>query len=405
VTEHALQINKIYQRSALWVGAYCATSLLLLLIAPILSFIFTGLVLINSKAIVTRMPRLYLAMVMILSLAMMAGARPLEAGDSNDIVGYYDTYRMLVGGDLSYLTHFGGGLEDGIGVEVGLPLLLYFFGLFLPLLSVNGLMFCLAFASSLLLLIWFERTFYADNRMHYTALIGVCILMLNLYFSTQLTRQFFSLSILLYAFTAHGRVRQFAYVILAGMFHLTAIPYFIMFTMARRGRIGLVFIFALLVVLHYIFPQIVAIKDVLPQAISEKLLWYTLNEETYSAADIASLRMILLLCSISLLVWVVVRFKPAVEARSWLALPWLVAIAHLLLLSIPLASLRTTLLVHSIIPGLLAYKMFEGGGSTVRNLRMLVLNVLLVYKIFVYLTAEQSGNLFSTMHMLTDFVV
>jgi hypothetical protein len=33
------------------------------------------------------MPRLYLAMVMILSLAMMAGARPLEAGDSNDIVG------------------------------------------------------------------------------------------------------------------------------------------------------------------------------------------------------------------------------------------------------------------------------------------------------------------------------
>lgn len=405
MTATTFKINKENGIRTLIVGAYCATSIAFLLTVPFLAFAFTGVVLINSKSFPMRI-RLFLAIVMVIALSMMTGARPLLAEDSNDIDGYYYVYQMLADGDLSYLTHFGGGIETGTGgLEVGLPLLLYFLSLFLPPLSVNGLMFCLAFASSFLLLIWIEKTFYAGHNIRRPALIGASILLLNLYFSTQLTRQFFSLIILLYAFSARGWLRQWIYVAFAAAFHLTAIPLYILYRLLRTGLVGWGVVIVLMFLFRFFFLQIAGALDVLPPIIIEKLSYYIGNVEGYTSADIASLHMIMLLSSISLMVLITARIKPAPEAKTWLAVPWIAGVIHLILLPIPLASLRATLMIHSIVPGFLAYKMFDGGGPKARTLLVVVLNLLLVYKILGYMFSENSGNLFSTMHMLTNFIL
>lgn len=399
---NSIEIIKSYRQNRYLVWSYCAASMTFLLIAPILAFIFVGIALINGRSF-PRPVRLILATVLAISMSMMNGARPISDADSNDIDGYYYVYQMLALGDLSYLTHFGGGLDLGGGLEIGVPLLMYLWGLFLPPLSVGGLMLCLSLASSFLLLIWIEKTFYSGLTIRSSAMVGICILFFNIYFSIQLTRQFFSLIILLYAFSAQQGYKSWAYVALAASFHLTAIPFYLMYRIMRKGVIGILFILFSLLIFRYFFSNILAAFDIFPASVSEKLVYFIDNDAEYTSSDIGSFRMILLLCCISLLVLIPKRFKPQVQAKPWLTVPWVAAIAHFTLLPIPLASLRTTLMVHSIAPGLIAYKMFEGGGIKVRNLRMLVMNFLLFYKISVYLVAEQSGNLFSTLYMLAVF--
>ncbi len=367
----------------------------LLLVYPLAAFALATLLLINLPSHTPRYARLTLAAVAAVALAMMTGARPLDANASNDIDGYYDIYKELAAGDLSYLTSFGGGLE------VALPLLLWLWGLLFPPLTINGLMFCLALTSSLLMMIWVEKTFYTERGLRRPALIGVCLLMLNLYFSTQLSRQFMSLIVLLFAFSAQGRMKQLVFVVLASALHLTAIPFFGMYLLVKRGPRGWLFLIALAVGLRLFFVQLVAAFDIVPAAVAEKLLYYVDSPDDANTSDLASLRMIFLLGLVSLFGVAAGGFRLDPRSRPWLAMPWITGLVHLVLLPIPLASLRVTLMIHSVIPGLIAYKMLEGRAQ--RALPVL-LNALFAYKMAAFVTAGQSGNLLSTLSMLDGFV-
>jgi hypothetical protein len=73
-----------------------------------------------------------------------------------------------------------------------------------------------------------------------------------------------------------------------------------------------------------------------------------------------------------------------------------------LLLPVPLASLRTTLMVHSVIPGLIAHKMLRGRAGA---LLATVLNVLLIYKVATFAMAENGANLRSSLAMVREFLL
>jgi hypothetical protein len=365
-----------------------------LLISPLAAFAMSSFLLINLGRDTTKGVRHILAVVAAVSLAMMAGARPLQASDSNDIEGYYDVYQSLAEGDLSELAHFGGGFE------VALPLLMALCAAVLPPLSVNGLMFCFAVSGSLLMFVWVEKTFYAGRGRQSPALLGICIVMLNLYFATQLSRQFLSLIMLLYAFSAVGRTRQAAYLAIASAFHLTAIPFFAIYLLARRGWLGYLMIAVAALLIRLYFAQILVSLDIVPEAIAEKLVYYAVNTDDADSPDIGSLRMVFLLMVISVAAVVAARFKPSPASRAWLAAPWIAAIVHYVLLPIPLASLRATLMVHSVVPGLLAHRMLSGRAA---KLLPAVLNLLVVYKIVSFAAAPESANLRSTLAMATSF--
>jgi hypothetical protein len=374
----------------------CGAAGVLLAGFSLAAFAVASFLLLNLPANTSRPARVCLGVIVATSLALMAGARPIDPNASNDIEAYHEIYRSLAEGDFSELTHFGGG------VEVALPLLMYLWALILPPLSVNGLMFCLALTSSMLMLVWVEKTFYSDAGPQRPALLGICIVLMNLYFSTQLSRQFISLIVLLYAFSASGRGRQAFYLALASAFHLTAIAFFAMYLLARRGWRGWLVIVVVALLAKLYFAQLLVAFDVLPEAAAEKLVYYVDNDDDSLAADIGSLRMIFLLAVISVVSIFASQFKPSARSRPWLAVPWVAAVVHYILLGIPLASLRTTLMVHSVASGLIAYKMLSGRAGRALTV---VLNVLLLYKVAAFATAEQSANLQPTLMMLSRFLL
>ena len=372
----------------------CVLGIALLAVSPLASFAVCGFLLMNLAQDTPPQVRWVLDVALALALAMMAGARPLDPGELGDIEVYYDLYLALADGDLSELTRFGGGFE------VALPLLMLLWATVLPALSMNGLMFCLALTGSLMLVLWVERAFYQGSTAPPPALAGICLVMLNIYFATQLSRQFLSLIMLLYAFTAIGRTRRMVFLALAMSFHLTALPFYGVYLLARRGWVGWLAILVAALLLRLYFVQLLAAFDVLPEAATEKLLYYVDNTDESTAADIGSLRMIFLLAIISLVVLLASRLRPDPRTRPWLAIPWLTAAVHFLLLPIPLVSLRATLMVHSVASGLVAYQMLSGRA---RRLRMPALNLLLLYKTAAFALAPGGANLRPSLSMAGSF--
>ena len=366
----------------------------LLVVYPIASFAMSTLLLINLPAGTSRSARRVLAMLAALSFSMMMGARPLDPDASNDIEVYYGIYEELAAGHLEALAAFGSGLE------VALPLLFYLWSLVLPPLSVSGITFCVAFTSAFLLLIWVERTFYSGGGSRAPTLMGACLLLVNLYFATQLARQFMALIVLLYAFSAATEKRRWLYVALAATFHLTAVPFYLLYRLAQRGPVGWIVIVVLAMLVRLFFWQMVAAFDIVPAAVADKLIYYLDNTQEFTEADITSLRMTGLLGGLSLVALTASRFSTTPQMRAWLLVPWLTAIVHLILLPIPLASLRTTLMIHSVVPGLIAYQMFSQRSSAMLPA---VLNGLFLYKFVSFATAPQSGNLLTTVAMLQEF--
>jgi hypothetical protein len=375
----------------------CVAGMLLLVVSPLASFALCGFLLMTLHARTPREVRWVLEISLALALSMMTGSRQLDPNNlSDDIHGYYEIYRELARGDLTTLTQFGGGFE------VAMPLLFWLWGSVLPALTVNGLMFCLSATSALLLVLWIERTFYRRGVPVRPALAGLCLVMLNLFFATQLSRQFLSLIVLLFAFTAATRSGRGLYLVFAASLHLSALPFYAVWLLARRGVWGWIGIVGLAVLLRLFFLDLLAAFDVIPAALADKLVYYVDNDDSATDADVSSLRMIALLAVLSLVSLLASRMLADTRTRPWLALPWLAGTVHYVLLSIPLASLRSTLVVHSILPGLIAWQMFAHRALA---LRPLVLGALLLYKTAGYAAANNGANLRPSLAMLAAFVV
>jgi len=375
----------------------CLFAVLLLAISPLASFALCAFMLINLSAYTPREVRWTLEFAAAMSLAMMAGARPLDPNDlSADILTYYDVYRDLAAGNLDALTTFGGGFE------VTLPLLFWLWVQLLPPLSVNGLMFCLALTGTLLLVLWAERSFYRRAGPVRPALAGICLVLLNIYFATQLSRQFLSLIVLLFAFTAGTRSGRLLYVTLAASLHLSALPFYALWLLARRGWPGWLAILGLVWLLRIYFLPLLAALDVVPDVVIDRLAYYVDNEDQSTEADIGSLRMVFLLGLLSVVSLLASRLRPDARTRPWLAAPWLTIAVHYLLLPIPLASLRVTLMVHSVASGFIAYQMFF---SRARRLLSPTLNALLLYKVAAFALATGGSNLRSSSVMVGGFLL
>ena len=371
------------------IGSLAAIALLA--VSPLAALAGAAFLLINLPTATSAPVRQVLGLTMVLSAALLAGSRPLHAEDANDIEIYYELYRDLAAGDYSALTVFADGLE------VGLPTLLLLWSWVLPKLSPNGLMFCLALTSAMIFLFWVEHGFYGRPPLPAPVLVGTCLLMLNLYYATQLSRQFLSAVVLLYAFTAHRPLAKATFVALASAFHLTAIPFYLLFLLVRRGRVGWFAMIALALILRVFFFDLLVSLDLVPAAIGEKLSYYAQDANMFDAESLVSLRTMLLLALASAVALLACRGRPGPALRPWIAAPWYTMIIQVLLLPIPLASLRGTLLIHSVLPGLLIYRMFA---SRSRTLLLLVLNLLLCYKVLAYATSENGEMLLPTALML-----
>lgn len=372
---------------------------------PLLAFALSVALLLNLPAHTAAVHRRLLTLVAIVSVCLLISSRAITTEGSDDLIGYYDLYLEFHSGDLERFAQFGSGLE------LVPTSLLWLWATVLPTLTPNGLMLCLASTSALLFWFWLETTFFKrgdENSRGDMALIGVALLLFNLYFSTQLARQFLSLVVLLYAFTARTPLRRALFVTLAASCHLTALPVYAAYLLVRRGKSGVLLLLAGALLLRLYFGQVLSMLDVLPQALIEKLVYYVDNTSEYSESDLGALKLVGLLCAVSLAAavgsgfrqargWPRLNLDPA--TRPWHVAPWATLIVFIVLLPIPLASLRTTLLFHSIAAGVIAFHCF---GRKQRPLLVALFNVFLINKLASLAVLPLDGPLTTTFAVLAN---
>src|SRR3546814_2006556 len=92
-------------------------------------------------------------------------------------------------------------------------------------LAINGMMFVLALCSIILFIVWLCRVSAQEAPQKQALLLGISLLMINLYFSTQTSRQFIATILLLFAITEKSLFIRFALLALASAFHITSIPF------------------------------------------------------------------------------------------------------------------------------------------------------------------------------------
>src|SRR3546814_20100382 len=119
--------------------------------------------------------------------------------------------------------------------------------------------------------------------------------MINLYFATQTSRQFIATILLLFAITEKSLFIRFALLALASAFHITSIPFFIIYVLGQRWRYGWLAVLGLAAVLRFYFANILAMIGVMPAAMAEKITDYINNSEGYTEADLGPRKIIGLL--------------------------------------------------------------------------------------------------------------
>ena len=356
-----------------------AFALLLLFTYPIAALAYSAFLLINLPSYTPARSRRVLAVVLFVATSMIMSLR-LYGGESDDLASYYGVYQSIREGNTDALFVFAGG------IEIGLPVVFYICTKLLPELTPNGLMLVCTLTSSTIFFFWVESTFYSrTGRNGGPLLMGVALMMLNIAYSTQVVRQFISLAILLYALSASSLTRRLVFLAVAASFHITAIPFFVAYWLGRRGVVGLIVIVTLTLAVRLYFSQLLAILDVLPPILADKLAYWVDNNAEYTTADLGSLKLLIQLCLISLAAFVWGGFYIAPEARRWHMIPWVTTLVHVSLLSIPLASLRTTLMVHSVATGIVAHKMIH---PKHRLFILVLFNALLFYKLLGYASID-----------------
>jgi hypothetical protein len=376
----------------MWVLSSVAA--LSILTYPMAAFILCTVLLINLPEYAPKAMRRLLAVSVVCSVSFVMSLRPLDTG-SNDIDVYYRIYSRLREDSYDALFEFGGG------IEVGLPAVMYLLGKGLPYLSPQGLMFCLALISSLIFVSWIESAFYADRIQIGPLLMGCGLLLFNLYYSTQLVRQFFALALLLYSISSTTKRRSWLFLTLACLFHLTALPFYVLYLIGKRGWQGPFALVLISIAFRVFFGQLLAIVDIFPPAIADKLTYYVSNNQEYTDADLGSLKLIALLCMISVVSFVSCSFRLSQRQKRWHIVPWTAALVHVALLSIPLAALRVTMIIHSMATGVIAHEMF---GGRRRVVLIAIMNVLLLYKLLGYFSLDGSPASVSTWEALEGMV-
>src|SRR3546814_4394617 len=98
------------------------------------------------------------------------------------------------------------------------------------------MMFFLSLFSIILFIVWLCRVSAQEAPQKQALLLGISLLMINLYFSTQTSRQFIATILLLFAITEKSLFIRFALLALASAFHITSIPFFIIYVLGQRWR-------------------------------------------------------------------------------------------------------------------------------------------------------------------------
>ena len=312
--------------------------------SPLIAYISGLLFLLLLTARLYRVVRVGAAIVTILSGASIWASRTFGANLSDDFQQYYEIYYQIDHG------HFTTGVIPVY--EVALPALFKLVSLTLPSLTPSGLMFVSTTVAGLIMLLFLERfglrEFSAEKK-------GYGVAMVFLFFSfvmvTQLTRQMLSSVLLVYLFFETRPLWKRGALVVASLFHVTAVGVHATVRMLQRRYLILALI-VVTIILYLEFGDVNTLADIVIQYDIPRLGYYLTAADT--GGNLATFAVVLVVfftgvASLTLLKLAGHQISVG-EKTAMLVLGGVVAV-YLLTLNITLLPFRLFLVVHAVMAG------------------------------------------------------
>ncbi|MFQ1618101.1 EpsG family protein [Aeromonas veronii] len=292
--------------------------ILIIAFSPLISAIVSISALLVMGNFLDKKAGMFLSILAIVSVVLIYSSRgfyPLGDG-ADDVNVYYENYRSLLNSNYDALFQYGGGLE------VGLPLYLYLIGEVFGDISRSQLLIFVGIPVGVALISWFYLFSAKFIPSKYHALIlGGMIVIYCFSASNLLLRQFCSSVILLYAISVSNRFASVSLLILSASFHITSIPFFILYRIYIKKRHGDYF---LLLFFFFVFLSLTYLSDMLSlvglKALSLKMSYYSLGGGGVQNVDMAiSLnKSTLIILSIASVYIVSLKLVSYISTGSWI---------------------------------------------------------------------------------------
>lgn len=199
--------------------------------SPFIAFFVGLLFLIVFSPSLQRWHRIFIAVVVIFAGAVLYG----DCDPHSDYANYYKTYERLLAGQTEALFAY------GRGVEIGLPILFWVFGKIFGPLSSSHFIALIIFTAGILLYIWLEV--YGLKRIaekQQAVCVALVLMCFDFWFAGWLERQILSSIMILYAITAQRQETRFTFILLATIFHVSALIFIaIIWLLVRYPKLGI----------------------------------------------------------------------------------------------------------------------------------------------------------------------
>ena len=311
--------------------------------SPLVSYMGALLFLtIFSSRLSTRM-RVAAGVIVILSGASIWASRLVGRSESDDFAWYYEIYNPI---DTMPWT-------DKIPVyEVGLPLLIKIIRVALPGLTPNGLIFVLTTVTGLILLFCVERFGLRDFPTEKRA---YCVAMVFLFFSfvltTQLTRQMLSSVILVTVFFSLKPAANRLSLLLASVFHLSAVPVYAVVRMLQGRLLLLWFVLVSVVVLVRLVGTVGVASFVAGYGVPRVGYYFTSMDTGANQASFVIVLAVALAGLTSLLALKAANAQISSQEKRTVVVLVGVLVVYLSTLELTLAPFRLFLVIHAVLAG------------------------------------------------------
>ena len=239
---------------------------------------------------------------------------------------------------------------------------------------------------SILFLFFIEKNIFKIVKFERSSLLlAFSFVLYSFFLPTQLTRQFFSSIFILFALFNGNR--KFLYITLATVFHLTALPLYLIITLIKnKPWTGIPIVLAFTAISHFFYDYLNFI-NLLGSGFSQKLSYYDESSSSNLDAEISTVRYIGFFVILNLFIYLISIFqRKKNDAGTLLYFGIIVVFLYISIINIPLLSFRLLLIFHAIALGLYVTKV-----TSLLHLRptQLLALLILIWKFNLILPTEK----------------
>lgn len=334
-------------------------SLIICFISPLLAWIIAMLILAVGSSVLNRSNRRILGFTVIFAGSLTIASRQVFESTSDDLIQYYAVYQYLSGGgDVTAIVCFGDGFE------IGLPLLFLALSFFFPKAEPSLVIFFVSFICGLLFLSWLEKYGMKEVEPAKRSLcLATALIFFSFFMTSQLTRMMIAMLLVLYALYEKNILISALFVVMGTAFHLTALPIYILCKMSFKYPV-ITFLMVSITALIFVrsFSSILSLysEGSLDYIGTGKLAYYPpmnksfakadLYTKGFAKADLSVLKYFVFL----IIIYVLIPVRDNVKAK-WKYFVLTFSAIYFVFLPLPGTSLRTTLILNSILLGYLIF--------------------------------------------------